>query len=58
MTNREDLEYNKFDLDGWNVILKTAEWVWPSSAVLEWKIDDLESKKFTSWWDVRVITTF
>ena len=58
MTTRANDEYDKFVLDSWNVILRTAEWTWPASAVLEWERNDLESKKFTTDWKVRVITTF
>ena len=56
--SRSDKEYNKFDLENWDVILKTAEGVWPASAVLTWNIDELEEKKFTPEWSMRVITTF
>jgi|SaaInlStandDraft_7_1057024.scaffolds.fasta_scaffold294057_2 hypothetical protein len=58
MTTREDKEYTKFGLTGWSVWLKTAEGVWPASAVLVWDIDDLEANKFTPAWSVRIITTF
>jgi hypothetical protein len=58
MTTRDDKEYNKFQFESWSVALKTAEGVWPASAVLVWNIDELEAKKFTASWSVRIITTY
>jgi len=58
MTTRDDKEHNKFALSSWEVILKAVEGNSPATAILSWEIEDLESKKFTSNWDVRVITTF
>jgi len=58
MTTRDDKEYNKFDLDSWDVNLTIAEGSHPASAILVWDKDDLESNKFTPTWSVRVITTF
>lgn len=58
MTTRDDKEYKKFTLDSWEVTLKAVSGVPPSTALLMWTIDELESKKFTSSWDVRIVTTF
>lgn len=57
MTNLEDLEYNKFALSDWDIVMKTAEWVWPFSAVSFEDRNDLEAGKFKNW-EVRVKITF
>ena len=59
MSTLDDKEYNKFELDSWEITLSTVEWVWPQSAVLSWStLADLEWNKFTSTWKIRIITTF
>lgn len=58
MKTRDDKEYNKFDLDLWNVAIKAVEGDSPATALFSWNIDELESKKFTANWSIRIITTF
>jgi len=60
MANRDNLEYNKFmlDTDTWLVNLKAVEGDSPATALLSWNIEELESKKFTTNWSVRIITSF
>lgn len=58
MITRDDKEYNKFELESSQIILKAVEGVSPATALLVWEIDELESKKFTPGWAVRIVTTF
>ncbi len=58
MTNRDDLEYNKFELSSWLVKAKAVEGVSPATALLWWNLDTLELKKFTNDGSVRIITSF
>jgi len=56
---RDDSEYNKFGLSQeWDVLIITVEGESPATAILSWNRDELEKKKFTSNWSLRVITTF
>ena len=53
--NRNDLEKNKFDLEGSKVVIKTsAEIPWIEN-IWNRDINDMEKEKFDSNWNIRTI---
>ena len=54
----DNLEYDKFELELWDVKLNAVEGASPATAFISWNIEDLERKKFTPSWELRIITSF
>lgn len=56
---RDNLEKNKFSYSLGEIRVKLEEWEIPYSSINDnTPIDDLETKKFTSSWNIRIKSTF
>lgn len=54
--DKNDLEKNKFDLQEWNIVIKTSSQVSWIENIWKRGINDMETNKFDSNWNIRIIT--